>query len=173
MKSLKANRLPYKIIGRFLSLFVLFLSVGIVAIHFLETTVLVNYLCESYALMTSMALKSLGFIANSQGKTVQLAPFAMVVVPECTGLHPWVLFCAAAISFPAPLRKKGVAVVVSIPFFYLLNVFRLMLLAIFGKTDSAWFDIFHQYIWQYLFIIIVFSVWIFWIKWALGGDKNQ
>ncbi|HEX6177861.1 MAG TPA: exosortase H [Thermoanaerobaculia bacterium] len=100
--------------------------------------------------------------ARVSGTTISSGAFAIDVKNGCNAIETMMLFAAAVIAFPAPLRGKILALAVGVPLIQLLNVVRLVTLFWLGVSHRRFFDLFHVAVWQAVMILIgvaIFAAW--------------
>ena len=113
--------------------------------------------------------------AQSKEKEVETSyQFAFHVVSECGAIEVMAIFFSAVIAFPTAWRKRLIGLACGLPLMYLLNIFRLTLLAIIGAVDRGgqWFKFTHEYLWQAVYIVFVVVVWMCWIEFVVRGRKR-
>lgn len=113
--------------------------------------------------------------AKSPDKNVETSyQFAFHVVSECGAIEVMAIFFSAVIAFPTLWKKRLIGLVCGLPLMYLLNIFRLTLLAIIGAVDRGgqWFKFTHEYLWQAVYIVFVVVVWMIWIEFVVRGRKR-
>ena len=122
--------------------------------------------------VTGLFLKLFGMGVNVSGRVVSLSNFSMEVVGECTGLYEMLIFLAAMIAYPASYKKKLIGAGLGIPLLYMINVIRMIFIAIIGNWSPKTFDFFHMYFWQVAMILIIVSVWVLWIEKVVHYPKS-
>ena len=97
--------------------------------------------------------------------------FYFIVVSECGAIEVMAIFLAAVIAFPTRLWKKLVGILLGLPIMYCVNIFRLTCLAMIGALDTRhmYFNFFHEYVWQAVYIIFVVAVWLVWVEYLVRG----
>ena len=103
---------------------------------------------------------------------VYLDHFAVRIIGECTGIFEMVIYTASVMAFPTSWRKRGLGLLIGIPTIYAFNLLRIMCLLVVGRYFSSMFDFFHLYFWQTTLIIMITSVWLFWI-YAIVRDETD
>ena len=83
------------------------------------------------------------------------------------------IFLAALISYPASWRSKLIGLILGIPALYLLNVVRIIFLAVVGAHYSTLFDFMHLYFWQATLILMITTVWVVWILLVVSREKKS
>jgi len=97
--------------------------------------------------------------------------FYFIVVSECGAIEVMAIFLAAVVAFPTRWWKKAVGLIAGLPIMYCVNIFRLTCLAIIGAydTEHKYFNFFHEYVWQAIYIIFVVAVWMLWVEYVVRG----
>jgi archaeosortase B (VPXXXP-CTERM-specific) len=101
-----------------------------------------------------------------------LDDFAVRIIGECTGIFEMVIFTASVMAFPTSWKKKGLGLLIGIPAIYVFNLLRIACLLVVGRYFNSMFDFFHLYFWQTTLIIMITSVWLFWI-YAIVRDETD
>jgi len=122
--------------------------------------------------LTGLVLKLFGMTVNISGRVVSLNNFSMEVVGECTGLYEMLIFLAAMIAYPASYKKKLIGAGLGLPLLYIINVIRMVFIALIGNWSPKSFDFMHIYFWQVAMILIIVSVWVLWIEKVVHYQKS-
>lgn len=122
--------------------------------------------------VTGLFLKIFGMSVNVSGRVVSLSNFSMEVIGECTGLYEMLIFLAAMIAYPASYRKKLIGAGMGIPLLYVINIIRMIFIAIIGNWSPKTFDFMHLYFWQVAMILIIVSVWVLWIEKVVHYERK-
>ena len=122
--------------------------------------------------LTGLVLKLFGMTVNISGRVVSLNNFSMEVVGECTGLYEMLIFLAAMIAYPAGYKKKLIGAGLGLPLLYVINVIRMVFIAVVGNWSPKSFDFMHIYFWQVAMILIIVSVWVLWIEKVVHYQKS-
>jgi len=129
-----------------------------------------------YALRESTSLSAL-FIANlvglnafhEYGTVISIAGKRLDIVLDCTALNYCVIFTAALLAWPAGFRKKIWGLSIGLVLIMMLNLSRIVFLGWLGGTYPAWFEIFHSYLWEGGFLVVVLLLWISWVRMDEGS----
>jgi archaeosortase B (VPXXXP-CTERM-specific) len=150
---------------RFVALFLL--NLGIVAAAYILLTT--NFFSIVESMMTGTA-EIVGFLigvfssdVTVGGKYISFGSFPVKIIEECTGIYEVLIFMAAVIAFPTSIRKKLIGLSFGIPVMYLFNVMRIIALIVVGRYWYSTFEFMHLYFWQVTLILMITSVWAFWI----------
>lgn len=97
--------------------------------------------------------------------------FVFIVVSECGAIEVMAIFLAAVVAFPTRWWKKLIGLIAGLPVMYGVNIFRLSCLAVIGAydTEHKYFNFFHEYVWQAIYIIFVVAVWMLWVEYIVRG----
>jgi archaeosortase B (VPXXXP-CTERM-specific) len=93
--------------------------------------------------------------------------FTFSLVPDCGALPSMSIYLAALLAFPAGLRKRFLGLILGVPVLYVINLVRLVCLAMIGawwRDDPDVFEFAHQYVWQSVYVLIVVGVWLLWVE---------
>ena len=170
----KAKLRAHKAIIRFCVIFLGLLIVLTTTFPFLSDRFnpQLTWLMAVTADVTGFLLKFFGTSVIVSGRVVSLNNFSMEVVGECTGLYEMLIFLAAMIAYPANYRKKLIGAGLGIPLLYVINIIRMIFIAIVGNWSPKTFDFMHLYFWQVAMILIIVSVWILWIEKVVHHERK-
>lgn len=100
--------------------------------------------------------------------------FSFNLVSSCGAIEVMAIYFSAVIAFPTLWRKRVIGLAAGLPLMYLLNVFRVTVLAMIGAWDRGGeiFNFVHHYLWQALYIVFVVVVWMSWIEFVVRGKEK-
>jgi exosortase/archaeosortase family protein len=98
------------------------------------------------------------------GTTMLLASGGMDVVSECSAVYVLILFAAAVMAFPTTWRARGRGLLIGLPCLFVVNLLRLVSLGVVIRFRASLLPLFHEYLWQVLFIFVVAGLYLFWIE---------
>ena len=100
--------------------------------------------------------------------------YSFIVIPDCGAIEVMAIFFAAVIAFPATWPSRAAGLAAGLPVMYLVNIFRLSCLACIGALDRSgeWFDFFHEYVWQAVYVIFVVVVWLAWVEYGVKKEAR-
>lgn len=110
---------------------------------------------EDFPLRSHIGIVSEPFPLNSKGVTIG-AP--------CDGAVLFALFLVFVVSFPGPLKHKIWFIPAGIVAIHLLNVFRVIGLAIVVFVNEDWLAFNHDYTFTLIVYAFVFFLWWLWTK---------
>jgi archaeosortase B (VPXXXP-CTERM-specific) len=170
----KAKSRAHKAIIKFCIVFLGLLIILTTAFPFLRDKfdTQLTWLMVATADITGFFLKLFGMMVNVDGRVVSLNNFSMEVVGECTGLYEMLIFLAAMIAYPASYKKKLIGAGLGIPLLYVINIIRMIFIAVIGNWSPETFDFMHLYFWQVAMILIIVSVWVLWIEKVVHYSKS-
>jgi exosortase H (IPTLxxWG-CTERM-specific) len=144
----------------FISLVILFsyLSSTRIAARFLH-----DPLCGLVA-RSAVPFLSLWGDASSAGSLLNLDGFSVSIVEACDGVLPAYIYLCAILAFPSRWSAKLWGVLLGIPAILLINLFRVVTLAIVGARWPDLFEGVHIYVWQALVIALSMALWILWAE---------
>ncbi len=102
--------------------------------------------------------------ASSSGGLVRYEGFDMEIVDACDGLLPVCIYLSAVLAFPSRWRDRAWGILIGVPAIFLLNLIRLVTLAVLGAWKPDLLDWVHIYVWQALIIGLSMAIWVFWVE---------
>lgn len=144
----------------------------LVSIPGIESAIVVPFM----GLTAASAAALLAFLGESlvrNGLTLSSSAGAIEIAHGCDVTYEWMLFAAAVFAFPVSGRARCLGLLVGLPLLFALNLVRVVTLF---YLVTRWPDAFHAvhlYVWQTLFIAIVFGVWAIWARSALARSSRE
>lgn len=83
---------------------------------------------------------------------------------ECNGLTLFVLFAGFIMAFPGTLKSKILFIPIGVTIIFIVNILRIVVLAINYKYFRASFSFNHHVTFTYLVYAIIFLMWIYWVN---------
>ncbi len=96
---------------------------------------------------------------------------SLIVSLECTALYATALFCSATIAYPARWRDRGVGILVGFFGVAILNIFRLVVLALVAGWSARLFNFAHLVLMQWFLISCIAPMWLAWAVWATKRER--
>jgi len=151
---------------RFIIVFVTFVVVVFLTYNHYEKS---EYMAGYMRILASQVGALLRFLTRDswyiEGPKVYIDNAGIEVIPACGAVPSMSIFTAAVLAFPARVWKKALALLLGLPFLYVVNVVRLTCLAyIRVHFPLPVFNFTHIYVWQTLFIVFVVVLWFIWIN---------
>ena len=94
------------------------------------------------------------------------------VTSECTAVNAVFLYVAFVSAYSATFRSKAVGLVAGIPLILMVNVTRLVVL---GWVTEYWPNqarIFHDFVWETIFLFFIIVLWFVWINLVVNSEKS-
>lgn len=152
-------------------LFALFL-VGLHAFTWLFA--LKGYIKWGYgtAHLVSSILNAMGICNTVNRNIIQLRHDTWNVTSECTAVNAVFLFIAFILAYSSSMRSKALGLVSGIPLIVAANIIRLVVL---GWVTEYWpqqAHLFHDYVWETIFLFFIVALWFTWINLVVNREKN-
>ena len=117
---------------------------------------------EVIAGISAWLLRLLGWEARAQGRKLVLPLAEIEIMRGCDGLEPVALFVLAVVLFPVAWRRKLAPILIGTTALVLLNIVRVVSLALVHVHSARLFDTFHEAIWPAVFILAALALWLAW-----------
>ncbi|MBU0757151.1 MAG: archaeosortase/exosortase family protein [Nanoarchaeota archaeon] len=158
-RGIKISRKNYKIIIFLLNFFIFLFIFNFI---FWNIIVFRSYFLNHIASVLYKITSVLGLSLGIQGNIVILKNYNFEIIYECTGIFSMMIFSSCILAYPTENKKKLIGIIFGIISLYLINLVRLIILAIIGNFFPKFFDLFHKFFWQatlILFVILLFLIW--------------
>lgn len=116
-----------------------------------------------YASAAAFLLDLFGMDARADGTMIFVGSRAVEVVRGCDAMEPIAFFVAAVIAVQVPLRWKLVGVGAGVPLLVLLNLLRIIGLALVSVNLPELFETAHVTVAQTLYILCTLCLWFVWM----------
>ena len=124
-----------------------------------------SWLSEKEAWLSSLSLSLLGYNASSELFTVYINKYPVVLVGNpCNGMVLFALFTGFILAYPGPWKAKLFYIPIGIFLIYLLNVLRIMALALNSWYSRDTLEFNHKYTFAFVVYACIFAFWMYWIK---------
>lgn len=131
-------------------------------------------LCRQIAEGAAAVLRLSGFNASVSAEHASLLLLnnnpAVVVGPPCNGLVLYTLFGGFVVAFPGPWLRKLWYVPAGIAGIWVLNVLRVVALALNHEYAPGSMDFNHHYTFTFVVYAFIFGLWMLWAK-KLAGPR--
>jgi exosortase family protein XrtF len=121
---------------------------------------------DSTIFITQNILNVLGYVTESDGnRLVYIVGSPGVLIGDsCDGISLMALFSIFIISFPGNIKVKFFFVLAGVAVIHVLNILRVVLLAIIITYSYEWTEFNHTYTFTILIYACIFFMWIVWIN---------
>ena len=106
---------------------------------------------------------------TSAGTSIQLAGTALQIVPDCTPLMPFAALAIAVFAFPASWRWRVLGLAGGALALWIYNLLRIFALASVLRFRPDWFEFIHVYLWQTMTLLVVFAMFVAWLRLQSGA----
>lgn len=115
----------------------------------------------------------LGFDISAEAEIIHLGKNEMKVAFGCNGVLAYCVLLSATLPFPCDTKSKCLMLVLGIPYIFIINQLRLVLLALIMVMlkDKGQFDFYHAGVGQPFAMMLVFLYFVGWLHW--GRPKLQ
>lgn len=166
MKSLRFNKEDKRIIGflaRVLGLYLLWYLVYDLWIF--PDGRLDTWLSEQVAWAAALVLDACGFPSFSQGVTVLVNAQPTVIIGNpCNGMVLFGVFTGFIVAFPGLIIRKSLFILLGISILYLVNVLRVVILALNHIYSYSTVSFNHHYTFTFAVYGCIFLLWMLWVK---------
>ena len=101
---------------------------------------------------------------HASGSVVSARGVSFEIVADCTPLMPAIVLGAACLAFPAHWRWRLAGVICGTVALWTYNQIRLLILFVVKWRWPAAFEFVHVYLWQTFTLIVVFLVFVAWLR---------
>lgn len=95
------------------------------------------------------------------------------VLDGCNGIAAMGLFMGFILAYPGAGFLKFPYLCIGICAIYLVNILRIMILVVTQVYWSAFFELTHDYSTTAIFYIVIFMLWVIWVKLIEWGDIEE
>ncbi len=130
---------------------------------------LINHLVKS----TSIILELLGYTVFMYADAVGIdGTHGVLIGAPCNGLSLFALFAGFIIIFPGKLKHKLFFIPIGILIIHVVNIFRLVGLALVVQYKPESLEFNHKYTFTVIVYAIIFMMWIVWVnKFATKNNR--
>ena len=116
--------------------------------------------------VTAFFLKLAGMAVQTSGVILQTPRAALEVRFGCNGLEAVLIYSVAVLAFPSSWARKIVGIAAGFVIIQVLNILRIVVLALIRVHLPAFFELFHIYVAQGIMIAVALVLFIGWIGYA-------
>ncbi len=117
---------------------------------------------KAMAASAALGANLFGAAATVEETIIRTDHQALDINHECTGIFVLLVYTMFVLAYPAPWRSRFSGAAVGWVTLNVVNVARLILLTVIASSRPEWFNYFHEYFFQGLFIAllaILASIW--------------
>jgi len=122
--------------------------------------------------VVSNLLSVVGVDNASTSNTITMRYGKWLVLPECTGLNAVILFASFVFAYSSSIKAKLLAIFTGIPLILAANITRLVALGLVTEHYSKYANIFHDYVWETIFLFYIIALWGIWIQKVVNCEKE-
>ncbi len=109
-------------------------------------------------------LNLFGIEFQTQGYQIITKNFSSIITFDCTGWKQFYIFCALVfLPLGIKLSSRLKSLLFLIPL-YFYNLFRVIITIYVGSISYSWFKPLHYFLWNFLFLALIFVFWFFWYQ---------
>jgi len=123
-----------------------------------------------YASVGAFLFDLVGLEARASGTILFVGSKAVEVVRGCDAMEPIAFFVAAVVALQVPLRAKLLGLGAGVPLLVLLNLLRIMALALISARFPRLFETAHITVGQTIFVLCTLCLWF---AWALRATRVE
>ena len=171
------NNLPKKnsSLKRFLAIYLILTGIFflLISLEPVRRVVDINGLyTEFIVLVTSKTLLLLGIPVEYKGHILELSSFALDIRFGCNGLEAVIIYSVAVLPFPTVWKKRALGILFGFIGIQVVNVLRIVLLALIAVYHMDIFEIAHLYVFQGIMIVVSFGIFLVFVDFANHGKIN-
>jgi len=124
------------------------------------------------AQVVSTILNAMGIENVVSLNTIHLRNDTWKVTSECTAVNAVFLFISFILAYSSSFRSKALGLVSGIPLIIAVNIVRLVAL---GWVTEYWplrAHLFHDYVWETVFLFFIVALWFIWIDLVVNREKT-
>jgi len=122
--------------------------------------------------VVSSILNAMGIANTVDYNLVHLRNDTWNVTSECTAVNAVFLFISFVLAYTSSIRSKALGLISGIPLVIVVNIVRLVAL---GCVTEYWpqsAHIFHDYVWEVMFMFFIVALWFVWINMVVNREKT-
>ena len=102
--------------------------------------------------------------SSAGGESILIGAVSIEIVPDCTPLMPTAALWIAIAAFPAPWRWRLAGLAAGALLLWLYNLARILALIPVLTYRPQLFDFIHVYLWQTVTLLVVFALFLLWLR---------
>ena len=124
------------------------------------------------AQIVSSILNTMGIQNTVDYNIIHLRNDTWNVTSECTAVNAVFLFISFILAYSSTVKSKTLGLISGIPLIIVVNIFRLVVL---GWVTEYWptqAHLFHDYVWETIFLFFIILLWFMWINLVVNREKT-
>lgn len=115
-----------------------------------------------FTLESSVAMGKLFFlpVESHSFPYITVDGYTMKVVMECTAYNFYIFVIFLSLLSPVSWKNRLITLGVFLAAVFVVNNLRFYVMGFIGKNNPEWFDYTHDYLWNILFGLMVFLIWV-------------
>lgn len=122
--------------------------------------------------IVSSILNAMGIRNTVDYNIIYLRNDTWNVTSECTALNAVFLFISFIVAYPSRFNSKLFGIAAGIPLIIIVNILRLVVLGWVTEYWPQYSHLFHDYIWETIFVFFIVALWFIWISLVVNREKN-
>jgi exosortase/archaeosortase family protein len=110
--------------------------------------------------------------SSTGGESISISGVSIEIVPDCTPLMPTAALWIAIAAFPAPWRWRLAGLAAGAILLWLYNLARILALIPVLAYRPQLFDFIHVYLWQTVTLLVVFALFLLWLRLQQPGPAR-
>ena len=94
------------------------------------------------------------------------------VTSECTAVNAVFLYISFLLAYSSTFRSKAVGLIIGIPLIMVVNILRLVVLGWVTEYWPKYSHLFHDYVWETIFLFFIVTLWFIWINLVVNREKT-
>ncbi len=138
--------------------FVLLRYLCLFILAFIFTTIFYNFFLKLTIYPTNLFL-NIFYNSEILGNFIILQSKAIEIIPACVAVSAYLLLLIFNLTTPMPPIKRVKSLIFSFASLLLINILRILFLAILFVNDYGYFEEIHKLFWYFLSTIFVVGIW--------------
>ena len=122
--------------------------------------------------VVSCILNATGITNTVDYNIIQMRNDTWYVTNECTAIYAVFLFVSFILAYSSTFKSKLLGLIAGIPIILIANIFRLVVLGWVTEYWPKYAHLFHDYIWETLFLFFIVTLWLLWINMVVNREET-
>jgi exosortase/archaeosortase family protein len=127
---------------------------------------------ELLFLQVVFLLKLIGLQFQAFGYTLTTQTFSSIITFDCTAWRQLYIYAALVLLPPGILWEKRLQGLLFLIPLYFYNTLRAGFSIWMGSMDYSWFKLVHWFLWEFLFLALIFIFWLYWFESAKAANQK-